>query len=227
MSRVEGFSDVVFGFALTLLVVSLEVPKTYEELQNVARGFLPFALCFAFLMTIWMAHFRFFRRYGLEDAGTIAVNALVLFLVLFYVYPVKFLFALVVAPHGGPPPFSHPSQQIRGLMELYGWGFAAIYWALALLYLRAWKLRDALELTPIERFITKIDMIDLFGTGCIGAVSVLVAFLLPSDQAGAAGYTFFLIGLYKHLHGRYKGRRLRELRAAEKTAASALGASVA
>lgn len=122
MSRVEGFSDVVFGFALTLLVVSLEVPKTYEELQNVARGFLPFALCFAFLMTIWMAHFRFFRRYGLEDAGTIAVNALVLFLVLFYVYPVKFLFALVVAPHGGPPPFSHPSQQIRGLMELYGWG---------------------------------------------------------------------------------------------------------
>jgi uncharacterized membrane protein len=46
MSRLDGFSDVVFGFALTLLVVSLEVPKTYIELRNVLLGFLPFSICF-------------------------------------------------------------------------------------------------------------------------------------------------------------------------------------
>jgi hypothetical protein len=39
MSRVDGFSDVVFGFALTLLVVSLEVPKTFAELHQSLRGF--------------------------------------------------------------------------------------------------------------------------------------------------------------------------------------------
>jgi uncharacterized membrane protein len=32
MNRIEAVSDVVFGFALTLLVVSLQVPRTYADL---------------------------------------------------------------------------------------------------------------------------------------------------------------------------------------------------
>jgi hypothetical protein len=32
ISRIEGFSDAVFAFAVTLLVVSLEVPETFSEL---------------------------------------------------------------------------------------------------------------------------------------------------------------------------------------------------
>lgn len=34
VSRVEGLSDAVFGFAITLLVVSLEVPKTFALLYR-------------------------------------------------------------------------------------------------------------------------------------------------------------------------------------------------
>ena len=47
VSRLEGFSDAVFGFALTLLVVNLETPRTAEGLKNLIGGSLPFALTFA------------------------------------------------------------------------------------------------------------------------------------------------------------------------------------
>ena len=79
MSRIDGFSDVVFGFALTLLVVSLDVPKTYAEFHNMLLGFFPFFICFVFLIMLWWGHFRFFRRYGLHDTGaamaTLALQA--------------------------------------------------------------------------------------------------------------------------------------------------------
>ena len=37
IARIEGLSDAVFGFAVTLLVVSLEVPKTFNELSELMR----------------------------------------------------------------------------------------------------------------------------------------------------------------------------------------------
>jgi uncharacterized membrane protein len=60
MSRIDAFSDVVFGFALTLLVVSLEVPKDFSGLHEVVRGFIPFTICFIMLLTLWYAHYVFF-----------------------------------------------------------------------------------------------------------------------------------------------------------------------
>lgn len=101
VTRLEGFSDAVFGFALTLLVVSLEVPGNVTDLINNMRGFLPFALMFAMICWIWYEHQQFFRRYGLQDAWTIALNSFLLFVVLFYVYPLKYLTIHLVGPFIG------------------------------------------------------------------------------------------------------------------------------
>src|SRR4051795_11325394 len=92
ITRLESFSDAVFGFALTLLVVSLDVPKTFSDLVATMRGFPAFALCFLFLALIWNGHYKYCRRYGMDDGTSRFLTCVMLFLVLFYVYPLKFLF---------------------------------------------------------------------------------------------------------------------------------------
>src|SRR3954468_11492821 len=86
ITRLEGFSDAVFAFAVTLLVVSLEVPKTFHELMEAMRGFAAFGICFALLADVWFNHYRFFRRYGLQNPWAVFLNCVLLF----YVYPLKF-----------------------------------------------------------------------------------------------------------------------------------------
>ena len=65
VSRLEAFSDVIFGFALSLIVISLEVPKTYDALMETMRGVVPFAFCFVIFIGLWFAHHEFFKRYAL------------------------------------------------------------------------------------------------------------------------------------------------------------------
>ncbi len=212
MSRVDGFSDVVFGFALTLLVVSLEVPRTFDELHRTLLGFLPFAVCFGFFLLVWWAHFKFFRRYGLHDAGTVSINCLLLFTVLFYVYPLKFLFTLVVNQFLPSQETHHvfsSTLQVRELMVVYGAGFAATYGCLAALYWNAWRQRQALHLNEVERSLTMSYLWKEIGNAMGGVLCCVAAFLLPPDNAGDAGFAFMAIGLFQTIHGFVFKRKIR------------------
>ena len=213
MERIDAFSDVVFGFALTLLVVSLEVPKTYSELHASLRGFVPFAICFLFLMMVWHGHYKYFRRFGTHDFRTIVINAALLFVVLFYVYPLKFLFTfLATAFTGGSGNFFETNYQVRELMALFGVGYTAIYLLMAALYANAYKQREALHLTPFERVLNRGYIIDCLGVAAVGLLAVLLAYLLPVRLAGLSGWTYILIWPFKEVHGRMMRRRVNGFR---------------
>lgn len=213
MSRLDAFSDVVFGFALTLIVVSLEVPKTYHELHELLLGFVPFGICFLFLIMVWWSHFRFFRRYGLHDFATMVINAALLFLLLFYVYPLKFLFTIFfrsMLPGGVSNEVFKTMAEAREMMVIYCIGFAAVYFALTALYINAWRLRDDLTLSLHERELTRSYIYDYFGVGMVGVLAMVLALVLPVNKAPLAGFTFFAIGIYKTIHGMVTGPRIRK-----------------
>ena len=210
-SRLDSFSDIVFGFALTIIVVSQVVPRTYDQLQTTLLGFFPFAICFLIFVTLWLAHYRFFRRYGLHDTATISINLILLFTVLFYVYPLKFLFTFA-AGHTPPGVFTTPYQE-RDLVIVYGAGFAAIYYCLAALYANAWRQRVQLHLNPLETTLTSSEFWNYLGLGSVGVVCCLLAWLLPLRMTGHAYYGFFLCLVWGRTHGSVSRRHIREAKA--------------
>ena len=177
VTRLESFSDAVFGFALTLLVVSLDVPKSFDDLIATMRGFPAFAICFLLLALIWNGHYKFCRRYGLDDGTARFLTCVLLFLVLFYVYPLKFLFNLSITGLllGAGPPVMMTGSQLSILLVIYGLGFAAVYGASTLLYVHAYRLRDALELSELERFDTRYIIARLLTLTAFGVIAAGLA----------------------------------------------------
>ena len=181
ITRLEGFSDAVFGFALTLLVVSLEVPRSYDELIGLMGGFLSFACCFALLIWIWHEHNVFFRRYGLQDNLTIVINAGLLFVVLFYVYPLKFMFDSMFARfvRASRPPVPMELPQLATASAIYAIGFILMMVMMALLYARAYSKRRELGLSELEVF----DLRSMAGhhvvSAAVGAVALAIALFAP------------------------------------------------
>ena len=205
VTRLEAFSDIVFGFALTLIVVSLEVPKTFQHLMHEMRGFLGFAICFAMLMWLWHAHHTFFRRYGLTDGYTIVLNTILLFLVLFYVYPLKFLFAAVTGALEGKAIASR--DDVVTLFTIYGLGFAGIFLLYVFLYLHAIGMKEHLKLTTAELLTTRMYLYMYSSYVAIGVVSTIVAMIASDAWAGWAGWVYFLIGPASATIGSIMGKK--------------------
>jgi uncharacterized membrane protein len=200
IARIEGLSDAVFAFAVTLLVVSLEVPKTFTELMAVMRGFFAFAVCFGLLMQVWHEQYRYFRRYNLQDSTSTFLNCVLLFLVLFYVYPLKFLFTFLVngwlgfgtrvqLPGGG---FENmlEIEQLPKLMAIFSGGYLAVCCIFVLLYRHALRKADALELDPVERFATRVSMGAAMMNGGVGLASLIIVAAAPAQFSGLAGMIY-------------------------------------
>jgi uncharacterized membrane protein len=168
ISRLEGLSDAVFGFAITLLIVALEVPRTSGELLETMRGFISFALTFAMLYALWYRQFIFFRRYGMEDHITAILNGALLFVVLFFVFPLKFILGVMVnlalgygkmvRMPNGTMERSIQHEHFAPMMAIYGLGLAAVFAIFALLYAHAYRKREELGLNELEIADTRLSV---------------------------------------------------------------------
>jgi uncharacterized membrane protein len=230
ITRLEGFTDAVFAFAVTLLVVSLEVPKTFTELVQAMKGFVAFAACFAILIQVWYYHYIFSRRYGLQTTYTIVLNFILLFVVLFYVYPLKFVFTLFVGELTGGATMTQ--EQLNGMIQsaqapllivIYSLGYTAVFLLFALLYHYAYRKRTSLALNEYESLRTRHAVIFLIGFVAVGAVVMVVALVVPARYAGYAGLLYSLNGVVGFTAGSILGDRERAVlkRTQENAAAGA------
>ena len=212
VSRLEGFSDTVFAFALTLLVVALEVPHTYEKLAELMMGFPAFACCFALLVWIWSEHNSFFRRFGLQDGYTVALNAALLFVVLLYVYPLKFMFDSLFSQFlpMSEGPVRMELYQLANASAIYASGFIAVFVVFALLYHHAYRSRDRLALSPLQVFDARTAIGHHIVSIAVGVVALLVAAFAPLRFAPLSPVMFMLMAPGHWIFGSRSGRR-REL----------------
>ena len=195
VTRVEAISDVVFGFSISLLVVSLEAPKTYAQMMETLHGFLPFAVCFWIFIDIWFEHRKFFKRYALEDNLTLFLNTCLLFVILFYVYPLKYMFTLSIAAFMGHSE-KVSADGARMLFSVYGIGVMAVFWILTAMYAHALRKRDELGLNAVEVIDTRERAYDNFFMGIFGLISLTLANV---GYLGLAGPVYFLLCIPKTL----------------------------
>ncbi len=224
VSRIEGLSDAVFALCLALLALNVDVPQTYQELQVLFSEVPAFLATFAILGMIWHTHYLFFRRYGLRDGLTTFLNAILLFLVLLYVYPLKFLFTAVFdlfasgfsespTNAAGGEMFGGADgwENMRSLMLIYAVGYATVFGVFVLLYQRAWSQRGRLKLDSVELAYTlqyrRINLIHV----SLGITSFLIAFFLPTRYCYLAGWFFGFAGPVFYLNGRNWDKQLKAL----------------
>ncbi|MCK7592058.1 TMEM175 family protein [Pseudomarimonas salicorniae] len=147
MTRIETFTDAAFAFALTLLVISLDPPTTMQSLSDTLVHVPGFLLGATLLMVFWNAHRRWSRRFGLDDSATTLLSCLLVFTVLLFVYPLRYMTSALsgfIASLTGLPvgPDIHSlglagQEDVNRMFVIYGVGFMAMSVSIVLLNVHA------------------------------------------------------------------------------------------
>jgi hypothetical protein len=223
VSRLEAFSDAVFAIVLALLFLRALPPESFDELEAAMKALVPFAACFAIVAYVWVEHWLFSRRYDLHDGWTTFLNLLLLFLLLFYAYPLKYLFTLLFVGLCGPIGGTTVATMTVGfdgagdatrLFVFYGTGYGAMFVVLALMYGRAAKFADTLGLDAVERHLTRSGRTQALLQAGVAGASILLAVAGIGRGFGLPGWVYCLIGPLMAWHGVREGRRVEKLLAA-------------
>jgi len=216
-TRLEGFVDAAFAFVVTMLVVSIgHVPNSVPDVLHALRGVPAFGLSFLLIARFWKAHRDWSRSYDIEDGRAILLSLALVFVVLIFAYPLRFIFSLLcywLSNHWliDQPIELQSIDEYRIAFEVYGVGFAAIAALFALLYRHA--ARVVTDLDRRERVATRMHQQLWWMTGGVALLSALSAAALPLDEHrgwlfGIPGTIYALNGLFAPLIRRWYRRAL-------------------
>ncbi len=204
-TRVEAFVDGAFAFALTLLAIAGDhIPGSVGELVGAIKGVPAFALSFLLIVQVWSGHVEWSRSFGLDDVTTRRLSLLLVLLVLVFVYPLKMVFsALFSGLSGGYLPANFTVEtyaEVTTLFVTFGVAFGSLGLTLFLLYLHAWKQRDAIGLDRGERIVARARMVCWALIPLVAAVSIgLASWLSGRAQIGwwngLPGYIYFSLNI--------------------------------
>jgi hypothetical protein len=125
------------------------------------------------------------------DHWIIALNAVLLFVILYYVFPLKSIINSW---------FENEKLTLEGLallFELYSLGFALIFLCFSLMYYRAYKKTRKLENSLTLLFYARHFAIFI----AVGITSVLLAKFQIGLKFGLPGIIYFILGPLCYLHG--------------------------
>ena len=208
-TRLENLTDAVFGFSITLLVISSQVPTTYLELQSSMYSFFGFIFCTMLLLGLWNNHNNFFLRYGLQDTRTKLLNSLFLFVLLFYIYPLKYLFSFVGTAiwvnimrsigHDSAAlqmaldqliQAEMNSEQWVDLMVRFGLGHLFIHGILFFMHLNALSKREELHLDKKEIFLTWNYLYSYLILIVVSVISIGIVLIWGGPGAPYSGWVY-------------------------------------
>ncbi len=191
ISRIEAFSDAVFAFAATLLVVSLGADSQDSVLNLDMKAFLSFGVCFFVLIGLWSVHYNFFRRNEYIDSWIIAVNSVLLFVILYYVFPLKSLINSWVG-------FNRlNTDDFSNLFQLYSLGFFLIFLCFAAMYYRAYLKTKKTHFDSNLLFYARHFTIYFF----IALFSIAIARMHLGLKIALPGMVYALLGPLCYGHG--------------------------
>ena len=119
--RLEAFSDLVFGFSLSLLATRLDIPADPSQIFEPKR-WMTFVATFAIICVVWLAHYRIFRYHFVPRIPDVVINFIFLLGIAVMAYAVQTFLRF-----GGA----------RDAIILYFGDFALVFAALATLRWRA------------------------------------------------------------------------------------------
>lgn len=233
-SRLEQLSDCIFALAITMSLFSTVPPKNFQDLMLFISDLVPFGISILAVIWIWYGHYQFFMRFGLRDMRIIALNTFLMVIVLFFVYPLKFLstwlvkyftllFKGLVIDSAYFKEMSTmaremiPWQNMPELMITYDIGFLAIFGCFVLMYRHVLKKSKELQLSALEEHTARSIAAHYSGVASVALLSLLIAlFGYATDWQFAglfAGVIYFLIGPISFLTSRKYEKRWQKMAA--------------